>query len=197
MNIQLLQKIVQKATNKQDLNWQIVDIFNFVRDIPYGDIWSRNPEDVYFNNKGTCSWKHELLKSLYLFIWVEVKECVIIHHFRNLSVDFPEEIKLILDSEDILDPHNLLMIRLDEDWIKVDCTWDLPMKLLWFQVNENRDGKSDQKICVIQEWEIMELNNAIKFKEDFINDLSILQREKRKLFLKKFTEWLDVWRNTN
>jgi hypothetical protein len=52
MDTLLLQQIVLKATDEtKSLTQQIVDLFNFVRDIPYGDIGSRNPGDVYLNNK--------------------------------------------------------------------------------------------------------------------------------------------------
>lgn len=48
----LLQKIVSKATDEtKNLTQQIIDIFYFVRDIPYGDIGSRKPEDVYLQNQ--------------------------------------------------------------------------------------------------------------------------------------------------
>lgn len=108
----LLQQIVSKATDEtKNLTQQIVDLFNFVRDIPYGDIGSRKPEDVYLKNQWTCSWKHELFKEICQFKWVEVKECIVIHRFINLPVKFPEEIKNILNSTDILDPHNLLKVK--------------------------------------------------------------------------------------
>ncbi len=71
------------------------------------------------------------------------------------------------------------------------------MKELGFPVNENRDWKTNQSLCVIPEWEVMKFENAIKFKEDFISKLSNQQREQRKLFLKEFTKWLDNRRENN
>lgn len=197
MDTTLLQQIVSKVTDEtKDLIQQIVDIFNFVRDIPYGDIGSRKPEDVYLKNQWTCSWKHELFKEICQFKWVEVKECIVIHRFIDLPVKFPKEIQNILKSSDILDPHNLLKVKLNNTWLKVDLTRDFPMKELWFPINENRDWKTDQLICAVPSWEAMELEDAIKFKEDFISKLSDQQREQRKLFLKEFTKWLDDRRKT-
>lgn len=91
-----------------------------------------------------------------------------IHRFKNLPVVFPQEINEILTSEDILDPHNLLKIFVHDQWIIVDCTWDAPMKALGFPVNENRDGVSDQHLCIVPEGEIMEVEDAIEYKEKFL-----------------------------
>lgn len=197
MREELIKEIINHITNKEsDINIQIIDIFNYVRDIPYWDIWSREPEDVYLKNKWTCSGKHELLKELLNYKWIETKECIIIHRFKDLLVNFPSEIKVILDQEDILDPHNLLKIKLNNKRIKVDCTRDKPMNQLWFPINENRDGTSDQQICVVSKEDIIETNNSIKYKEDYINWLSENQKTKRKEFLKKATEWIDNRRKT-
>jgi hypothetical protein len=52
MDTILLQQIVSKVTDEtKNLTEQIVDIYNFVRDIPYGDIGSRKPEDVFLLNQ--------------------------------------------------------------------------------------------------------------------------------------------------
>lgn len=68
-----------------------------------------------------------------------MKECIVIHRFINLPIKFPQNIKNILQTTDIVDPHNLLKIKLDNNWLTVDLTRDLPMKELGFPVNEHWD----------------------------------------------------------
>lgn len=65
MKPELRKKIIQEWANDLPLKKNIIKLFEKVRDIPYGDIGSRDPQDVYKKNKGTCSGKHELLKELY------------------------------------------------------------------------------------------------------------------------------------
>ncbi len=193
MDSRLREKIINKWANDLALNEKIIKLFEKVRDIPYGDIGSRNPKDVYENNKGTCSGKHELLKELYEELGIKVKGFIAIHKFNDLKIDFPPGIKEILDRTEIIDPHNFLKILVDGKWIIVDATWDKPLKKLGFVVNENWDGKSEMKTCVVP-LEIFESKNPIEWKKQRIQELPEQIQKDRKLFLKKLTEFLDKTR---
>jgi len=190
-------KIIDIWTGDQGLDRQVVTLFEKVRDIPYGDIGSRDPLDVYKNNKGTCSGKHELLKGLYEELGLEVKDYLIMHRFKNLAVNFPSEIQEILDRSDIVDPHNYFKLKIDNSWVTVDVTWDKPLQKLGFPVNENWDGKSDMPVAVDPRGEVYETNDPIGLKKKLISELPLEVQEDRKLFLKKCTEWLDKLRENN
>lgn len=188
------QEIVDKWTDDQPLAQKIVTLFEKVRDIPYGDIGSREPLDVYKQNKGTCSGKHELLKELYKTLDIPIKDYLIMHRFKQLPVIFPEDIKEILERTDIIDPHNYFKIKINDKWIIVDVTWDKPLQILGFPVNENWDGKSDMNIAVVLGGEIYETDDPITKKKELIKNLPEKTQEERKLFLKKTTDWLDSLR---
>ncbi|MBI4451838.1 hypothetical protein HY637_00265 [Candidatus Woesearchaeota archaeon] len=190
MDSKLTKKILKEWTGNSPINKKIVLLFEKVRDIPYGDIGSRNPEEVFKNNKGTCSGKHELLKGLYQELGLSIKDFIVMHKFNDLKVDFPDEIKQILKRTEILDPHNFLKIFINDKWITVDVTWDKSLKKLGFIVNEEWDGKSDMKLCVIPV-EIIETDNPIKSKKQMIAKLPDQVQQDRKLFLQKMTEWLN------
>lgn len=195
MDSKLKQNIINEWAGDLPIEKQIIVLFEKVRDIPYGEIGSRDPEEVYRNNKGTCSGKHELLKELYHELGINTKDFIAIHRFRDLNVDFPSNIKEILDRSDIIDPHNFFKILVDGKWLTIDITWDKPLAIAGFPVNENWNGKSDMEICVIP-LDIIETDDPIEFKKMEISKLPEKVQEDRKLFLKELTKWVDTMRNS-
>ena len=190
-----IQSIIEKWTKNQSFEAKIITLFEKVRDIPYGNIGSRNPIDVYHKNKGTCSGKHALLKTLYKEIGVEVKDYIIMHEFNNLPIEFPQNLKNILNKSIIIDPHNFLKIKINNQWFTIDVTWDKSLKKLGFPINENWDGKSNLNILVVQGGEIYETKNPILFKKELLKKQTKQQLKDRKLFIQELTIWLGYYRN--
>ncbi|HID42165.1 MAG TPA: hypothetical protein EYP30_00030 [Archaeoglobaceae archaeon] len=99
MRQEITTKILKELTSECENNERtLIRIFERVRDIPYGIINSRNPEDVYRKNKGTCSGKHLLLKELYLTLGMRVKDVICFHLNEELprNIDYrtiPEELQ--------------------------------------------------------------------------------------------------------
>lgn len=195
MESNLRKEIISEWADDLSIEKQIIVLFEKVRDIPYGEIGSRDPYDVYKNNKGTCSGKHELLKELYQELGIKTKDFIAMHRFKDLKVDFPDNIKEILYRSDIVDPHNFFKINSNSKWITIDITWDMPLNKFGFPVNKNWDGKSDMKICVVP-INVIETKNPIEFKKQEIAKLSDKTQEDRKLFLKELTKWADTLRNS-
>lgn len=193
MNSSLRKKIIQKWTGNLPLDKKIVALAEKVRDIPYGVIGSREPQTVYENHKGTCSGKHGLLKELYHELGIQTQDYIAMHRFKDLSVSYPQSLKIILERSNILDPHNFFKIQINRRWILVDITWDKPLKRLGFTVNENWDGKTDMQITV-KPFEIIQTDNSLKIKEEKLSTLSISVQEDRKLFLKELSSWLALER---
>jgi hypothetical protein len=183
--------IIVKWTGNVALEEKIMLLFNKVRDIPYGSIDSRNPKEVYFQQKGTCSGKHELLKGLYKSLGMPVKDYIILHSFNDLPVKYPKNIKDFLTKNKVIDPHNFLKIKIEGYWSVVDITWDLPLKNLGFPVNENWNGEKDCKISVAQGGEIMKIENPMLKKQELLSKFSILEQKNRKQFLLLLTNWLE------
>ena len=192
MNTAIKKQIIQKWTNEQPSNQKIITLFEKVRDIPYGDIGSRDPVDVYRQNKGTCSGKHELLRELYQQLGIQVKDYLVMHRFKEMPVKFPNHIQNILNRSDILDPHNFFKILVDKNCVIVDATWNKPLKKLGFPVNENWDGKTDMQIAVVPEGKIFETDDPVSLKKQLIGQLPDQVQKDRKLFLAELTEWLNL-----
>lgn len=166
-----------------------IELFELVRDIPYGNIGSRNPQDVFKQRMGTCSGKHALLKYLFQAARVEVSDIIVMHAFNDLPVSFPDHIFKLFDSGDILDPHNIIRIRSEGEWQIVDATWDSPLERFGFPVTRDWDGKSKMELCVVGR-DTYEVSDPIVAKKEMINDLPKEMQRRRKLFLKSLTEWL-------
>ena len=190
MDSEQIKNIISEWAQGLPLEKKSIVLFERVRDIPYGDIGSRDAFDVYKNNKGTCSGKHELLKEIYSELGIKTKDFIAMHKFNDMPVSFPPEIKEILNRTIITDPHNFFKILVNGNWVSVDVTWDKPLKRFGFPVNENWDGKTDMQICVVPT-KIFEVSNPIESKKQKIAKFSEEVQIERKLFLKKMTEWLD------
>lgn len=188
------QHIIEKWTNNQSFDERIITLFEKVRDIPYGTIGSRNPLEVFNKNMGTCSGKHALLKGLYLELGIEVKDFIVMHTFNNLAIEYPRNLKELLAQSTVLDPHNFLKIKRNNEWITVDVTWDQPLKKLGFPINENWDGSSNLSILVAAKNEIFQTDDIVNFKRTLLEDLTTSAQKEREIFLKLFSDWLSTQR---
>lgn len=182
--------IAEQWTKNQPLELKVITLFKKVRDIPYGNIGSRDPLDILKNNRGTCSGKHFLLKELYKAIGVPVRDFIVMHSFNNLPINFPAEIKQLLDTNQIIDPHNYLKIKPFEKWITIDATWNTALKQYNFPVNESWNGTDSMPISVITSDEFYETCEPEKLKKELIQKLTLEQQKNRKLFLNLVTNWL-------
>ncbi|MDV7186683.1 hypothetical protein R3X25_05265 [Lutibacter sp. TH_r2] len=186
----IYKNLVEKWTQNQSFEEKIVTLFEKVRDIPYGNIGSRNPLDILEQNRGTCSGKHFLLKELYKAIDVPVRDFIVMHSFNDMDINFPPEIKEFLTSDQIIDPHNYIQIKPFNKWITIDATWNLPLKKYNFPVNEFWNGKTSMPISVVVSTNIYETSEPENLKKQLIEKLSIKQQKSRKLFLNLLTNWL-------
>ena len=194
MESSLIKQILNEwIPNDLPLNNKIIFLAEKVRDIPYGVVGSRDPYDVYENNMGTCSGKHELLKDLYHYLGIKTQDYIAMHRFKDFSVTYPPNLMTILNRSDIVDPHNFFKIFQDNKWITIDITWDKPLKKLGFIFNDNWDGKTDMLIAV-KPIEIIQTNHPLQVKEEKLASLSESTQNDRKLFIKELSQWLSYQR---
>lgn len=192
-----MEKYIKEILNKfKDLNKQqkIITLFELVRDIPYGNIGSRNPKKVWEHQKGTCSGKHLLLGKLYEAVGIKVKYMMCLSKFNFLQIKFPKDIQLILRKHAIPDYHNFLKI-FNKKWITVDATFDSRLKKRGFPVNLNWDGK---KNCIIafKPLKVLEVRDVIAEKKRKLNELPKEIQDIRKDFINKVSKWMEKARKT-
>lgn len=180
---------------------QITGVFEKARDILFGNIGSRDPKDVYEKNKGTCSGKNFLLKEVYKGIGLQTKDMICLQRWKDLIwfpddtyglVDLPDELKHMLDQDEIVDFHNYVKILVDGKWITVDATIDLSLKKLGFYTTEHWDGKSDMPLCFVGSHKVWDCgDNGAEKKAELTGKLPEEIQEARHQFLVSLTGWID------
>jgi hypothetical protein len=186
------------------LDQQVINIFEHVRDIPFGRMGSRDPKDVYERNKGTCSGKNFLLKALYEGIGLETKDMICLQRWKDLTwfpddtyriVDLPEDLLAMLERYEIVDFHNYVAIRREGKWITVDATIDLPLTKMGFYTTEDWDGKSSMPLCFVGTDKIWDCGNeGAQKKAELTAMLPESIQDARNRFLESMTGWIDALR---
>ncbi len=125
---------------------------------------------------------------MYEEIQIPVRGVVAQHRFSKLPVQYPTEIRALLDTTDIVDFTNFLQIERNGKWLIVNVTWDSPLKKLGFPVNENWDGLSDMRMIVEEMWNP---EDSIAFKKEKIAALPEHVQKAREEFLAQLTSWLE------
>jgi len=189
------------------LDQQIIKIFEKVRDIRFGRMGSRDPMDVYKENKGTCSGKNFLLRELYKAIGLETKDMICMQRWKDLIwfptgrykiVQFPDHLVKMLKEKEIIDFHNYVKILLNRKWIQVDVTIDKPLTKVGFFTTEVWDGKSDMPLCFCGTDKIWDCgNDGASKKKELTHQLPERIQVARNQFLEKMTKWIDNLRANN
>ena len=122
---------------------KIVQLFEQVRKIPYKvckfDKDIINPDIPY----GDCRHKSELLYSLLSKEGYGVKRLKVEFNWQDLPI--PKNILSLLKISGTIFPHDSLLVKINNKWIKVDCTWNPELEKKGFPITKNWDGKTDTK----------------------------------------------------
>jgi hypothetical protein len=138
---------------------ELIDIFEKVQEIPY-NVCKYNEGEIDENlEKGDCRHKHFLLKKLLEQKGFEVGVVKVVFDWKDLPI--PKNILDILKSGTIWD-HDSLKIKVNGDWISVDCTWNPKLKEKGFPVTENWDGNSDTMQVTTGKLEFFDKGEYIK-----------------------------------
>lgn len=114
----------------------IVEEFKKARDIPYRiPLAPEEPDNC-------CSGKSERLFKIFKSVGYDVRYRVCTFHWSDMNL--PVEIQKIPHEDECT--HNYLEVKIENEWITVDATWDQGLKNV-FDVNE-WNGKSNTKIAV-------------------------------------------------
>jgi hypothetical protein len=188
-------------------NQQIIKIFEKVRDIRFGSIGSRDPKDVYEKNKGTCSGKNFLLRELYKAIGLRTKDMICMQRWKDLTwfpddvyglVELPDNLREQLVRWEIIDFHNYVKILVNDTWITVDATIDLPLTKLGFYTTEHWDGLSDMPLCFVGSHKVWDCGDkGFERKAELTGSLPQELQDARQRFLVTLTDWLDSMREAD
>ncbi len=139
---------------------KLVKLFKKVQKIPY-KVCRFDKEKIDENLPyGDCRHKSELLYNLLRREGFEVEKIKVIFDWKDLPI--PKEILSILKKSGTVWVHDSLKVKINNKWIKVDCTWNPELKAKGFPVTETWDGRSDTKQVTEGKLEFYDAENCKK-----------------------------------
>ena len=122
-------------------NTKIIRLFEQVQKIPYIVCKFEADRMDETLKEGDCRHKATLLYNLLQKEGLKVKKIKVIFDWKDLPI--PVEILSNLRESSTIWDHNALAVKINDQWIKIDCTWDLALDKAGFPVTKNWDGKSN------------------------------------------------------
>lgn len=193
MSESFYKNLLEEWCPESSLTARIICAFQMVRDIPYGSIGEREPQQILRSNLGSCSGKHVLLNGLFRTLGIDSKILTCLHHFNEALPQgnpYPKKLQKIVSRYKVLDFHHYIKMRVGQKWVNVDATWDIHLKNYGFPVNVDWDGKSNTTVAVRAIKFFPQNDDIASLKKRLINGLSPEDREVRAEFLEIFTQWL-------
>ena len=160
----------------------LIELFKKVQRVPY-QASKFVKEEINENIKcGDCRHKSELLFQLLNKNKFEVKRIKVIFDWKDLPL--PEELLSILKKTGTVWSHDSIAVKINKEWIKLDCTWNLELKSKRFPVTEYWDGKSDTLQVTKGK---LQFYDADKYEEKIKID-----KEEAHKFADEFNKWLTI-----
>jgi hypothetical protein len=140
-DVQKLELIVGKIKRETNATLQRKSVFYFIRDIPYATNNAHEMMDPINLNKADCHAKSQLMKYMFKKLGYEVRILVAQYKLK----DYPLEVRFIPDQ---IDYHYYVELLIDDEWVTLDATYDVPIARLGFVVNE-WDGKTNTNVAEV------------------------------------------------
>lgn len=168
-------------------------VYHAVRNIPYGSTGERDPARIIANNLGSCSGKHILLRDLLRETGREAEVVTIFAHFNRgipSHPAMPQDLRSMIEGEDISDYHQYVRAREGSRWIKLDATWHDRLIPYDFPVNHDWAGADDTVLAAAPIREYAAVEDVAAWKADLLAELAPEQRDARIRFFRRLTEWM-------
>lgn len=186
--------LVKELTTDDQIESRI-NVFNYVRDIPYQVSHNDNPLEAIEERKANCGQKARLLDMILTEMGEQSKKISARYKVRDLPI--PHEITDIWPSE--YNYHLANLIKIEDKWILLDTTGDMGLKESGFIVNE-WDGKSNTKWFVKpEEFSYRGSSNEKEFGEKLDGWLEEIKKHRRKVeeFVKRKNKYIKGIRKSN
>src|SRR3989338_1541877 len=169
---------------KMKNNIKIIELFEKVQKIPY-KVCIFKEDDISKDLKyGDCRHKAHLLNILLKQEGFEVKKIKVLFDWRDLPL--PKEIIEILEKSDTRWLHDSVKVKIGDEWIKVDCTWNPELEKVGFPVTKNWNGRSDTKQVTKEKIEFFDLEE-FNIKPNIIKEEAYKFADKLNEFVKEVT----------
>jgi hypothetical protein len=168
-------------------------IYHAVRNIPYGSTGERDPLKVIANNLGSCSGKHILLRDVLRATGREAEVITMFTHFNRgvpAHTAMPDDLRAMIEGETVCDFHHYVRMRRDEDWVRLDATWNDALIPYRFPVNNAWKGQGDTILAAQPIREYPPVEDLAAWKIELLTQLTPEQRQLRERFFRRLTEWM-------
>jgi hypothetical protein len=184
---ELMDKKFEEWTKDRNELGKRINVFNKIKDIPYGVNKTNDAETMLNLNRGHCYPKHALLAHFLNKLNIETK--ILGYECKWSKLEFlPEKLKeLAINHERFVRiGHVFVLARINKTWVRLDVSWDSGLKNAGFPVNEwGGFGNTAHGFEPVGKTTVM-------------NDLSINERNHRSkemmVFYDSLNEWLESLR---
>jgi hypothetical protein len=148
----LVQATFQEWTQGLDTHDSIISVFEHIRDIPYSLAVpmrdpGKAPEQLLVLGKGYCGPKHYLLAEMYRNLGLEVVFATFPFLWNDPDLRYPPGLRALAAIMPV-SHHLACRVRINNRWVLVDATWDRPLAMAGFPVNDHWDGYADTRCAV-------------------------------------------------
>ena len=173
-----------------------IAIFEYIRDIPYAIVAGlghpiQGPARMLVQNRGYCEPKHILMYMMYQRLRIPVKYVTYPFSWSTQDINYPWKLKKLANGMP-MGYHLACKAHINEEWVLVDATWDLPLKNFGFPVNESWDGASHTLNAVKPQEEIIHENDEDRVEYARARRWRLLT-EKEKVLSRRFFDELNKW----
>ena len=168
-------------------------IFYKIRNIPYMlypelmNNWAGALE-MLRRNCGSCSPKHFLMARMFNRLNLETRLVTYPFVWQEQSIIFPAKLKIFLHKLPI-SYHVACQIKVNNEWLSVDATFDPPLKKFGFIVNE-WGGKNSTPISFYYREKIV--HKSEDDRSEYVKGMRSLIPDEQKILEKKFHQELNV-----
>ncbi|MDP2923175.1 MAG: hypothetical protein Q8O30_05575 [Candidatus Omnitrophota bacterium] len=177
-----------------------IAVFEHIRDIPYAIVPElrdpyHGPDKLLKLNRGPCQAKHYLLGRLFVRLGIPVQYATYSFGWNSSFIKYPQDLKKVVEGLPLA-YHLACKAHINDKWILVDATWDLPLRKAGFRVNEKWDGVNDTMNAVVPVEEVDHASIAERFRYETERRSSHSEKEKANYaqFIDKFNIWLESLR---
>lgn len=152
MEDKIIAEKLAEWTKGKDPKAARIAVFEHIRDIPYAIIPAlrdpvAGPTGLIKTCRGACGPKHLLLALMFEKLKLAVKYVTYSFCWDDPTVNYPSDLRALVKKMP-LTGHLACKAKIDNKWVLVDATWDMPLKKAGFPVNEVWDGISDTRCAV-------------------------------------------------
>lgn len=195
--LKLIDEYFLEWADKKDSLLDRISLFNHIRDMPYTIYRDYKTVDEWMikvlqTKRGSCNPKHLILAEMFKKLGLDISYVTCPMDWKTQKLDYPKHIFEIAAKMPTI-YHLALQVRINDNWIFVDATFDIPLEKIGAFVTQNWDGNTDTGLAVdyldiiIHKTKEERINYSNKMSASWTDE----DRSNSGVFAKLMNEWFD------